>query len=332
MANEQAKALLQDPSFWQQPESAQIEKLASIDKDFAKFSPQDRARALKLSEPKYRKTEQPPSALRQIGTSLKNAAIGTGRMALAGYTGIGANELAEGMIQSHVGQAKKAREAYQKGDYVGATESALGAAVPFYGPLIEESAEKATTGKRPWEAFTDLAQAVIPLGVEEAFAGRAGAVAKVAEEAPKAAPKPPAQPPPLPSRVIPKKVTQPPLKPPTERSWELQGPTERGPVRPPVKRQAAAATSEPPRASTAQESAQAFGQAGPTPPSTKAQTRTKAKVPATRRKSVQRALNRGREGGGSGGVSKAGGERGGQDIGNRRDVEPSLFSTSEPPK
>lgn len=283
MANEQAKALLQDPSFWQQPESAQIEKLASIDQDFAKFSPQDRARALKLSEPKYRKTDQPPSIRQkvtkaatdplisligpamQVGRSVANAAIGTGRLALAGATGIGANELAEGMIQSHVSQAKKAKEAYQKGDYVGATESALGAAIPFYGPLIEESAEKATTGKRPWEAFTDLALAAIPLGgAEETAARRAGTVARVAEEAPKAAPKPPAQPPPLPIRAIPKKVTQPPLKPPSDRAWEVQGPTERGPVRPPVKQQAASATAEPPKASTAQESASVFEQAGPT--------------------------------------------------------------------
>lgn len=232
MANEQAKALLADPSFWQQPEAQRIEKLSSIDQDFKAFSPENKAKALKLAEPKYRKTEEPPSPLRQIGTSLKNAAIGGLRTGLAvGSAGaIGGRELVEGLIGAQVEQAKKAKESYGKKDYLGAAESALGAAVPLYGPLIQQTAEKATEGKRPYEAFTDLALSLIPLGgAEEAVAERAGTLAVRSAE--RAAPPPaPKEPPPL----------------PVKRQVPTYEPKSAGPVRPPLRAKKEITTTTPP--------------------------------------------------------------------------------------
>ena len=63
MASAEAKVLLKDPSFWSKPENERISALSSTDPDFKNFSPEEQQKAVKLAEPKYRATQQPPETL-----------------------------------------------------------------------------------------------------------------------------------------------------------------------------------------------------------------------------------------------------------------------------
>lgn len=126
-----------------------------------------------------------PSATEQVGTSLKNQAKGLIDMVEAGIPFFGkkkAEEVGQGIVQSHVDQFNKAKEAYDKGDYQTAWHHALGAAIPIIGPFIEQTAEKATTGGRPYEAATDVLAAPILGKVLPKVPAAAGRVVEVAKK------------------------------------------------------------------------------------------------------------------------------------------------------
>lgn len=100
-----------------------------------------------------------PSALSQIGTSLKNQVKGIFDTLSTLVDPIAAEKAGNGIIGAQVDQWHQAKQEYAKGNYGGALTRALGAAVPILGPLINNASEKATTGGRPYEAATDLAAA-----------------------------------------------------------------------------------------------------------------------------------------------------------------------------
>lgn len=129
--------------------------------------------------------EDTPGALDQIGTSIKNQASGLYNVLMSPFSESSRKTIAQGIIQAHKEQYQKAKDAYDKGDYAGMVEHTLGTIVPLVGPLIENTAEKATEGGRPYEAATDLLLGpLISKGLEfapGAVSGAAGAVSRAAE-------------------------------------------------------------------------------------------------------------------------------------------------------
>jgi len=132
---------------------------------------------------------QQPGALSQIGTSLKNQAKGLLTLLQVPFSQDKADQVARGIVDSHVEQFEKAKASFKSGDYAAALHHGLGAAIPLIGPAIEQTAEKATTGGRPWEAATDiLAAPLLGKGLEMApqlaeAAGTAGTALKAGAKA-----------------------------------------------------------------------------------------------------------------------------------------------------
>jgi hypothetical protein len=69
--------------------------------------------------------------------------------------------VAQNIYDAQAAQGQKAVDEYKQGNYANAARRALAAAVPVVGPFIESTAEKATTGGRPWEAAADVALAAV---------------------------------------------------------------------------------------------------------------------------------------------------------------------------
>src|SRR3990167_1753166 len=61
-------------------------------------------------------------------------------------------ETAKGMFGAQVEQGRKAGEEFQSGNIGSGIRRGIAAGVPIIGPAIENLAEKATTGERPFEA------------------------------------------------------------------------------------------------------------------------------------------------------------------------------------
>lgn len=133
-----------------------------------------------------------PGALKQIGTSLWNAAAGTAKMGLAASplgvlpindmdnpNSFGSSPIEGVMKDAYEGQAEQGRKAvdeYKKGNYGHALMRGAAAITPLAGPFVANEIEKAP--EHPWEVATDLALIAATKGVEsgaEALATRSAA-------------------------------------------------------------------------------------------------------------------------------------------------------------
>ncbi len=67
MANEQAKQLLQDPSFWNRGQDQQINALKSVDPDFSSFTPKDQTELLSKARDKFAPKESVYKTAAKVG-------------------------------------------------------------------------------------------------------------------------------------------------------------------------------------------------------------------------------------------------------------------------
>lgn len=76
-------------------------------------------------------------------------------------------KLLKGVWDSSAEQVKKGKQRMAEGHPVSGARRATLGAIPYVGPLIEETADKYSTG-RPWEATTDILTNLLPFGAAKA--------------------------------------------------------------------------------------------------------------------------------------------------------------------
>ncbi len=179
--------VLTNPNFHGLPIGEQLKVLRSYP-TFSALPTKEQGTVLYQAKQKFvgTPTGEDQGALEGISKSLGNTISGAADLALAPWSDplnpyAVPDKLLKGIYDASAEQVGKGIKLGQEGHPISGLRHATLGAIPMVGPLIENSAEKFSTG-RPWEALTDLGQTAIPMLGEEAAANpalqEAGAAAK----------------------------------------------------------------------------------------------------------------------------------------------------------